>query len=115
MTVAPLIAPIMGGQILKFAGWEGLFLFLSILGCLAFVLASTRLSESLGDQKTVRMLSAQALVQPIVRYSSHRQAMRYILAHGFFFGGMFAFISGSPFVYIELFGIRQTSTDYLFA
>ncbi len=47
MTVAPLVAPMLGGQILKYCGWPSWFVFLALLGCLAFVLAMTRLKESL--------------------------------------------------------------------
>ncbi|WP_165767270.1 Bcr/CflA family multidrug efflux MFS transporter [Parendozoicomonas haliclonae] len=114
MTVAPLVAPILGGQILKFFGWPSLFLFLSLLGGLAFILAFTRLRESLPEDNRSPMKPAD-LGRAYWNIVSHRKAMSYILAHGFFFGGMFAFISGSPFVYIELFGVSADNYGYLFA
>ena len=114
MTMAPLIAPVIGGQILKFWGWESLFLFLSALGCVAFVLAFFRLSESLVPENRLSMNPAD-IGRAYWNILSHKKAMSYILAHGFFFGGMFAFISGSPFVYIELFGVPAEHYGYLFA
>ncbi len=113
MTVAPLVAPLLGGQILKYFGWQSLFVFLALLGCLAFALAVTRLQESLPEQRRAQ-LSPKALAQAYGNVLRHRQAMGYILAHAFFFGGMFAFISASPFVYIELYGVGVERYGLLF-
>ncbi len=113
MTVAPLVAPMLGGQILKYCGWPSLFVFLALLGCLAFVLAMTRLKESLPKERRAQ-LSPKALAVAYGNVLRHRQAMGYILAHAFFFGGMFAFVSGSPFVYIELFGVPAERYGLLF-
>lgn len=113
MTIAPLAAPILGGQILRFAGWPSLFLFMAGAGALAFVLALFKLQESLPEERRAQM-NPRELVRAYKSVLTHRQAMSYILAHGFFFGGMFAFISGSPFVYIELFGVPADQYGYLF-
>ena len=59
-------------------------------------------------------MTPRKLVKAYKEVLSHREAMSCILAHGFFFGGMFAFISGSPFVYIELFNIPAENYGYLF-
>ncbi len=114
MTIAPLVAPILGGQLLKLAGWQSLFLFLAFLGVLAFVLAFTCLKESLPDDRRSPM-KLRDLGRTYWSVVSHRPAMSCILAHSFFFGGMFAFISGSPFVYIELFGVSPDNYGFLFA
>ena len=113
MTIAPLVAPIVGGQILRLAGWPSLFLFLAVLGGLAFLLTFFGLGESLPENRRMT-LTPKGLMKAYKEVITHRQAMSYILAHGFFFGGMFAFISGSPFVYIDLYGVPAENYGYLF-
>ncbi len=114
MTVAPLIAPLLGGQILKHFGWQHLFTFLAIMAGLTLILASFRIKETLSVENRLNVPP----IQLIINYGNiikNRQAIGCMLCHAFFFGGMFAFISGSPFVYIELFGIAPDHYGLLFA
>ncbi len=113
MTAAPLLAPILGGQILRFASWQALFIFLAGFGVLTLILGSFKLKESLPVERRIAM-SPKALVAAYKEVLTHRRAMSKILAHGFFFGGMFAFVSASPFVYIELHGVPVDQYGYLF-
>lgn len=114
MTVAPLLAPLLGGQLLKFFGWESLFIFLAILACFSMALAILRVKETLPVEKrlVVPPIELALTYKKILR---NREAMGCILCHAFFFGGMFAFIGGSPFVYIEYFGVPVEQYGLLFA
>ena len=113
MTVAPLIAPLLGGQMLKYLGWESLFILLGVLGCLSMILAVSRVKETLSDDNRLIVPPIQ-LVTNYLHVFRNREAMGCILCHSFFFGGMFAFIAGSPFVYIELFRVPPEQYGLLF-
>ncbi len=113
MTVAPLVAPLLGGQMLKFFGWPSLFILLGILGCLSMVLAIVRVKETLTEDNRMVVPAAQ-LAMNYLTVIRNREAMGCILCHAFFFGGMFAFIAGSPFVYIDLFGVPAEQYGLLF-
>ena len=113
MTLAPLMAPILGGQILRFWGWESLFIFLAVLAFLAMGLALWRVPETLPEDRRLVVPPVQ-LATTYLSILKNRSAMGCILCHGFFFGGMFAFIAGSPFVYIELFGISPEHYGFVF-
>ena len=113
MTVAPLIAPLLGGQMLKYLGWESLFILLGVLGCFSMILAVSRVKETLSDDNRLIVPPIQ-LVTNYMQVIRNREAMGCILCHSFFFGGMFAFIAGSPFVYIELFGVPPEEYGLLF-
>ena len=113
MTVAPLIAPLLGGQMLKYFGWQSLFILLGVLGSLSMVLAVTRVKETLADENRLIVSPAQ-LIANYKNVIRNREAMGCILCHSFFFGGMFAFIAGSPFVYIELFQVPPEEYGLLF-
>ncbi|WP_448218768.1 Bcr/CflA family multidrug efflux MFS transporter [Endozoicomonas sp. 2B-B] len=114
MTIAPLIAPLLGGQMLKFMGWESLFIFLAVMSALAMVLAASKVPETLPEEKRL-VIPASQLFLIYLSVLKNREAMGCILCHGFFFGGMFAFIAGSPYVYIELYGVKPEHYGLLFA
>ena len=113
MTIAPLLAPLIGGQLLRF-GWPCLFLFLAGVAVCSLVLAVTRVKETLKPESRIQ-ISPRKLAQAYLHVLSHREAMGSMLSQAFFFGGMFAFISGSPFVYIEMYGVPAELYGVLFA
>lgn len=114
MTVAPLAAPLLGGQILKFYGWQSLFIFLAVTAVLSMVLAFFRVKETLSEENRLIIPPVQ-LALNYANILRNREAIGCILCHAFFFGGMFAFIAGSPFIYIELFKIPAEQYGLLFA
>lgn len=113
MGIAPLLAPLAGGQILALAGWRAIFWLLTGFGAVCLVATLWRIEESnpaTGRRRTplYRLFSGYA------RVIRHRDAMGCILAGGFVFAGMFAYISGTPFVYIEYFGVPPEAYGFLF-
>jgi DHA1 family bicyclomycin/chloramphenicol resistance-like MFS transporter len=98
MAVAPLLGPIIGGQILAFAGWRAIFWTLVGVG-LATLAALFTLPETLPVERRSRVTLGRALVRygELIR---HRRLLGYAGAGGFFYGGMFAYIAGTPFAYI---------------
>ena len=114
MTVAPLVAPLLGGQILQHFGWEMIFVVLAGVAALTFVLALARIQETLPVADRL-MIPPTQLALNYANIIRHRDAMSCILCHALFFGGLFAFISGSPFIYIELFGVPPHEYGLLFS
>lgn len=114
MTVIPLLAPTLGGYLLVWAGWQSIFWFLALLGLLALLLVYRLVPETLPPEAR-HSLHPKQLSAAYWHIISHRNAMAYNLCGGFVFGTMFAFITGSPFVYIEYFGVAPQYFGYLFA
>jgi DHA1 family bicyclomycin/chloramphenicol resistance-like MFS transporter len=102
--VVPMFATLIGGQILVFAGWRAVFGVLAVLGGAALVLAWWRIGETLprARRHDMRLLD---LFRVYVRIVTDRTAMGYALAGAGTFSAMFAFITGSPFVYIKYYGV----------
>ncbi|NTG90642.1 multidrug effflux MFS transporter [Agrobacterium rhizogenes] len=98
MAVAPLLGPVIGGQILVVAGWRAIFATLVAVGVLTLI-ALLRLPETLPAHRRNREPLGQAFKQygHLIR---GRRLIGYAGAGGFFFAGTFAYIAGSPFVYI---------------
>jgi DHA1 family bicyclomycin/chloramphenicol resistance-like MFS transporter len=98
MAIAPLLGPILGGQILALAGWRAIFWTLVGVG-LATLAALWTLPETLPAARRIH----EPLTRALARYGEllrHRRLLGYACAGGFFYGGMFAYIAGSPFAYI---------------
>lgn len=113
-SLAALVGPFIGGHILLWADWRAIFWLLTALGAAILLLAALRLPETLPrDQRTTT--GAARIVREYGIVIADRQALGYMLCGAFSFAGMFAQLSGTPFVYIELFGVAPEDFGYLFA
>jgi DHA1 family bicyclomycin/chloramphenicol resistance-like MFS transporter len=113
MGLAPITAPLIGGQVLVAFGWRAIFLILSGFGltCLALVLFGLR--ETLPAERRTRAGLAAAL-RAYGGLLADGRFMGYALAGGLASGAMFAYIAGSPFVFIELNGVPPERYGLLF-
>lgn len=98
MAVAPLLGPVLGGQILAFAGWRAIFWTLVGVGLLTLAALFT-LPETLppARRSTERLGAAFSRYGQLLR---QRRLLGFAGIAGCFFGGTFAYIAGSPFAYI---------------
>jgi DHA1 family bicyclomycin/chloramphenicol resistance-like MFS transporter len=113
MGLAPISAPFIGGQLLLAFSWRAIFWLLAGFGLLCFVLVAFGLPESLPAERRRRDGLGQALAI-YGRLLADRQFLGYALAGGFVTAGMFAYISGSPFVFIELYGVAPEHFGWIF-
>ena len=104
MGAAPILAPIAGGQLLLITGWRGIFGFLGVFGLVSLVAAAAGLPESLPAERRIRRNFAEmvAIYGHLLR---NRRYVRYAIALGCVAGVNFAYISGAPFLFIELHGV----------
>jgi len=104
MGLAPILGPLIGGQMLPYTGWRGLFFFMT--GAAALLLVNTMVSmrESLPSDRIVP-LSWHVIGENYRQLFTHRRFVMFSLAGGLGTAGMFAYISGSPRVFIEHFGV----------
>ena len=112
MAIAPLLGPLVGGQILHFSSWRAIFWTLVGVG-IATLLALFSLPETLALERRNHEPLARALGNylQLVRQS---RLMGYAGAGGFFYGGMFAYIAGSPFAYIGYYHVPPRLYGLLF-
>ncbi|MDD2770168.1 MAG: multidrug effflux MFS transporter [Methylococcus sp.] len=113
MTLAPILAPMLGGQILAVAGWQMIFVVMLAFGLIGALLVwfglpeslppAQRRTDGLGAMLAVygKLLSTPAFIVPT-------------LVGGLGQACMFAFITGSPFVFIGLYGVGEQAYSYLF-
>ena len=114
MAMAPLVAPLLGGLILTLSGWRMNFLLLAILAALSVLLFHIRIGETLEPSRRIRPRPA-TLARNYGALLKHGASLFFLLCGGLAFAGMMAFLSASPFVYIELYGVSELEYGLLFA
>jgi MFS transporter, DHA1 family, multidrug resistance protein len=104
MMLGPILAPLIGGQLLVQFGWRSVFLVLAGYGLTWLVLAAWLLPESLRpDQR--RRESLAVIAATYLRILRDREYLAWVLSGGLVFAGLLAYISGASFVFIELFHV----------
>ena len=113
MAVAPLLGPVVGGQVLAFAGWRAIFWTLVGIGLLTLAALFT-LPETLprDARNTETLAHAFAHYGALVR---QRTLMGYAGAIGFYYVGVFAYVAGTPFAYIGYYHVPPQHYGLLFA
>jgi DHA1 family bicyclomycin/chloramphenicol resistance-like MFS transporter len=113
MGVAPILAPLLGGQLLLVGGWRSIFLVLGLFGVAVLALLARWLPESLhADGRVVS--SPGEIGTASLSVLRNRRFLCLGLASGALQAAMFAYISGSPFVFIELLGVPPERYGLLF-
>lgn len=112
MAIAPISGPLIGGQILKISTWHTLFYVLAAIGVVMF-LSLWFLPESLPKSRRAsgHFWSVFGNYKTLL---GNRAFMAYTLGVTFYYIGQYAFIIGSPQVYIEFFHIEPQHFGWLF-
>lgn len=109
MGVAPIFAPVLGGQILLYFSWRGMFIFLTIFGLLAFIGTWFLIEESLKQSVPLKSSFKNYLL-----LFKDKQFLIASLVSGTVLGAMFSYISSSSLVFIEVMGVKNTYYPILF-
>lgn len=102
--VAPIVAPLLGGQLIRVTSWRGIFVVLTVVGLILLIATATGLPETLPSGKRVPG-SLNATLGTYARLLGDRRFVGTVLAGALGFGAMFAYISGSPFVLQDVYGL----------
>ncbi|WP_223774307.1 Bcr/CflA family multidrug efflux MFS transporter [Streptomyces sp. 135] len=111
--VAPVVAPLIGGQVLRFTDWRGIFVVLTGVGIALTLLVWRRLPETLAPEKRHSGGTVEAL-RTMRSLLTDRVFTGYMIAGGFAFAALFAYISASPFVIQEIYGASPQTFSLLF-
>lgn len=112
MAVAPLLGPSIGGVMLKFGSWQLIFWALAAFGVLTLAALYT-IPETLSTERR----NHAPLIGAFRRYGQllkDRRVLGYASAGGFFYGGMYAYIAGTPFAYIDYYKVSPQTYGLLF-
>jgi DHA1 family bicyclomycin/chloramphenicol resistance-like MFS transporter len=111
--VAPVVAPSVGGFVLRVTNWRGIFVILSAIGVLVFVAAFAGLPETLPVARR-HVGGVVATLRGMRALLRDRRYVGYVLALGMAGAGLFAYISGSSFVLQRVYGASPQVYGLLF-
>jgi DHA1 family bicyclomycin/chloramphenicol resistance-like MFS transporter len=113
--VAPILAPILGGQVLKFSGWRAIFGILVVFGIACLMAAALGLRETLPEAaRSQHTHPIRGALRVYGQLLVDRHFNGYAFAGGIAQAGLFAYISGSPFVFIKLYGVPEQAYGLFF-
>ncbi|PVX33462.1 DHA1 family bicyclomycin/chloramphenicol resistance-like MFS transporter [Pasteurella langaaensis DSM 22999] len=112
MAVAPIVGPLLGGQLIRFSTWHSIFWLLAIIGAVMFF-SLFALKETHHKEKRAAT-PLWAAFRTYINLLGNKVFMKYTLCVTFFYVAAYAFIAGSPKVYINDFGIEPQYYGYLF-
>jgi DHA1 family bicyclomycin/chloramphenicol resistance-like MFS transporter len=111
--LAPILAPVIGGQILRLTSWRGVFVVLTVFGVLLLVATAVALPEPLPVERR-RPGRVGASLRTYAGLLADRSFLGYALSGGLMFAGMFAYISASSFVLQDVYGLSPQEFSLVF-
>jgi DHA1 family bicyclomycin/chloramphenicol resistance-like MFS transporter len=111
--VAPVLAPVIGAQLLNWTSWRGVFVTLAVIGSVLLAVVALLLPESL--PATLRSPARPAAVlRTYAGLFGQRSFIGYAVASGLMFAALFAYISGSSFALQGVYGLSPQEFSLVF-
>ncbi|WNI15288.1 multidrug effflux MFS transporter [Actinacidiphila sp. ITFR-21] len=111
--VAPIIAPVIGGQILRFTDWRGVFVVCTTIGILLTAVAWRWLHETLPPERR-HAGELSGTFGAMRRLLADRVFTGYVVAGSFGFAALFTYVSASAFVVQDIYGASAQTFSLLF-
>jgi DHA1 family bicyclomycin/chloramphenicol resistance-like MFS transporter len=111
---SPMVAPTAGGYIVITWGWRAIFLVLLILGVLILLLSIFFLPNSYPADEHFS-LRPGPIIRNFISVLSVRQFLVYVFVQALAFAGLFAYVSGSPVVFMDIFQVDKKAYGWIFA
>ena len=112
--LAPIFAPVIGGQLLVFFTWRSVFIVLTIIGIIITLLAIFCYNESLSAENRIKA-QFTAVIKIFVSLCRDKYFIGICAIQFFIFSALFAYISGMPFILQNIYGFSPQQFSFVFA
>jgi DHA1 family bicyclomycin/chloramphenicol resistance-like MFS transporter len=112
-SLAPIIAPLLGGFLVVHFGWPSIFVVLAVLGAGATTGAALLLGESL-KHKDLHAIAPRRIAANWLRFFTNRRSLAFAAVNALTYAGVFSYIAGSSFVYLEIYNVPTQDFGYYF-
>ncbi|MFS1416615.1 Bcr/CflA family drug resistance efflux transporter [Vibrio sp. 10N.286.49.C2] len=113
ITLAPLVAPMVGGHLAIWFGWRSIFWVLTAFSVVVIAAVLWKIPETLAPENR-QPLRFRTTIKNYARLCKNPVAMGLMFSGAFSFAGMFAFLTAGSFVYIDIYGVTPDQFGYLF-
>src|SRR4051794_580714 len=114
VAVSPIIAPTLGGYITALVGWRYVFIILIVVNLVILAGVYFLLPESKKPDPGFS-LKPGAIINNFAGIIKHPQFYTYALTGAIAYAGLYAYVSGSPYVFMELFRVNEKHYGWIFA
>lgn len=111
--VSPILAPTVGGYVVHFFGWQYIFLVLAIMISVVLIGVVFFLPDKKGPDRSLS-LRPKPIAKGFWNVGKHPQFYIYALSGSLSAAGLYAYLSGSSFVMMELFGVNERQYGWIF-
>jgi DHA1 family bicyclomycin/chloramphenicol resistance-like MFS transporter len=111
--VSPILAPTLGGFIISGWGWQPVFFVLAAITLLILIIVVIALPETRQPDPHYS-LHPKAIIGNFLEVIKNRQFMTYAMAGNTVSAGLFAYLAGSPFVFMEMHDVSQQAYGWIF-
>lgn len=112
--VSPMVAPTLGGYVTVAWGWHSVFIILMALGILNLLASWLWLPDSYKPDTSLS-LKPLPILKNFLSVIKEPQFYTYAFTGALAFSGLFAYISGSPLVFIDIFQVSEEGYGWIFA
>jgi DHA1 family bicyclomycin/chloramphenicol resistance-like MFS transporter len=113
MGAAPILAPTLGGIVLSWTSWRGVFVVLTLFGVAILTVTALALPETLPVESR-RSGGVLGTIRDYGRLFTDRVYLGLIVVAGLAMAAMFAYVSGSSFVFQEQYGLSEQQFGFVF-
>ncbi len=113
IAVSPIIAPTVGGLIAMYLGWRYIFVFLIVIITIILALVIWVLPESKEPDPSVSF-KPKAMLNGYKAVLKNKQFALYAFTSAVAYSGLYAYISGSPFVFLEMYQVTEKEYGWIF-
>ncbi|WP_245691805.1 multidrug effflux MFS transporter [Geodermatophilus telluris] len=110
---APVLAPTVGGEVLRITSWRGVFLLLAVYGLLLLAVGALAVRETLPPERR-RSAGPAGTLRGYRALLRDRTYVGLVLVAGLTMAGLFSYVSGSSFVFQDQFGLDEQQFGLLF-
>ncbi len=112
--VSPILAPSVGSFVIAHWGWHAIFLVLAVITALILAVVCLSLPESQPPNPEISLLP-EPIITSYWEVFTTRQFFTYAFAGGLASSGLYAYLAGSPYVMLTLFGVTEKQYGFIFA
>ena len=112
--ISPLLAPTIGGYVTALFGWHYVFVILTVMSGLILIAVHYTLPESRKPDKSIS-LKPKPILRNFAEVIKDPQFYTYTLTGSIAASGLYAYIAGSPYVFMEIFEVSEQAYGWIFA